>query len=73
MEQKCEIANAEQERLAQEIGDNRKASEKLADTLRAVLEETDIRIAELKKEHEDPFWNCDHKGRMPDHPDYEKE
>ena len=30
-------------------------------------------IQELKKEHEDPFWNCDHKGRMPDHPDYEKE
>ena len=50
MEQKCEIANAEQERLAVEIGDNKKASEKLADTLRAVLEETDIRIAELKKD-----------------------
>jgi len=30
-------------------------------------------IAELKKEHEDPYWDCDHKGRKPDHPDYEKE
>lgn len=50
MEQKCEISNLEQERLVQEASDNKKASEKLADTLRAVLEETDIRTAELKKE-----------------------
>ena len=50
MEQKCEVANLEQERLVQEISDSKSTSEKLADTLRAVLEETDIRIAELKKE-----------------------
>ena len=30
-------------------------------------------LRELKKEHEDPYWNCDHEGRFPDHPDYEKE
>ena len=48
--QKCEIASAEQERLTREAEDHRKTSEKLADTLRAVLEETDIRIAEMKKD-----------------------
>mmetsp|Transcript_20950 Transcript_20950/g.64475 ORF Transcript_20950/g.64475 Transcript_20950/m.64475 type:complete len:273 (-) Transcript_20950:50-868(-) len=48
--QKCEIANVEQERLTQTSRDNKMTSEKLADTLRAVLEETDIRLAELKKE-----------------------
>ena len=48
--QKCEIATVEQERLALVVGDHRKTSEKLADTLRAVLEETDIRIAEMKKD-----------------------
>tara|TARA_R100001510_G_C7626062_1_gene185897 strand:+ start:705 stop:860 length:156 start_codon:yes stop_codon:yes gene_type:complete len=30
-------------------------------------------IAELKKEHEDPYWDCDHKGRKPNDPDYEKD
>ncbi|CAN0557854.1 unnamed protein product, partial [Laminaria digitata] len=32
------------------LEDTRKSSEKLIDTLKAVLEETDIRIADLKKE-----------------------
>jgi len=50
MEQKCEIANAELEQLQRENDETKKSSEKLVDTLRAVLEETDIRIAELKKD-----------------------
>merc|ERR1712185_487372 len=50
MEQKCEIANAELEQLQRENDETKKSSEKLIDTLRAVLEETDIRIAELKKD-----------------------
>lgn len=50
MEQKCDISSVEQERLGQLIGENKKASEKLAETLRAVLEETDVRIAEMKKD-----------------------
>lgn len=36
--------------LALKLEDTRKSSEKLIDTLKAVLEETDIRIADLKKE-----------------------
>lgn len=36
--------------LAPKLEDTRKSSEKLIDTLKAVLEETDIRIADLKKE-----------------------
>jgi len=42
------------------------------DRQRELEEECDY-IAELKKEHEDPYWDCDHKGRKPDHPDYEKD
>ncbi|KAJ1450695.1 hypothetical protein M885DRAFT_555477 [Pelagophyceae sp. CCMP2097] len=50
MEQKCEIATLEHDRLVQDASDGRRASERLADTLRAVLEETDLRISELKKD-----------------------
>ena len=50
IEQKCEIAIKEQERVSQQSGEHRKAAETLADTLRTVLEETDIRISELKKD-----------------------
>lgn len=50
MEQKIEIASTEFEHVQKDIQDTKKSSERLIDTLRAVLEETDIRIAELKKE-----------------------
>jgi len=50
IEHKCEIAIREQERVNQQSGEHRKASETLADTLRTVLEETDTRISELKKD-----------------------
>lgn len=36
--------------LGRQLEDTKKNSEKLIDTLKAVLEETDIRIADLKKE-----------------------
>eukprot|EP01038_Epipyxis_sp_PR26KG_P010566 gene10566-14192_t len=50
MDQKCEIANVIHEDLLTEIESNRKSSEKMIDTLRAVLEETEIRIGELKRD-----------------------
>lgn len=50
IDQKNNIANSELEELQKEIEETKKTSEKLVDTLRAVLEETDIRIAELKKD-----------------------
>lgn len=49
-DQKYEIANVVHEDLLQEIDNNRKSSEKMIDTLRAVLEETEIRIGELKRD-----------------------
>ena len=49
-EQKLEISTAELEEVQKEIDETKKSSERLIDTLRAVLEETDIRIAELKKD-----------------------
>lgn len=49
-DQKCEIANVVHEDLLAEIESNRKSSEKMIDTLRAVLEETEIRIGELKRD-----------------------
>ena len=36
--------------VSQQSGEHRKAAETLADTLRTVLEETDIRISELNKD-----------------------
>ena len=50
VEQKCEIANIVHEDLLAEIETHRKNSEKMIDTLRAVLEETEIRIGELKRD-----------------------
>lgn len=49
-EQKLEIANIVHEDLIAEIETHRKNSEKMIDTLRAVLEETEIRIGELKRD-----------------------
>lgn len=49
-EQKVEVANAIHEELLTEIESNRRNAEKMIDTLRAVLEETEIRIGELKRE-----------------------
>lgn len=50
IEQKCEIANSEYELMQQELKEDKKRAERIANTLRAVLEETDIRISELKKD-----------------------
>jgi len=50
LDQKYEIANAILEQKQKDMEGEKKNSEKLIDTLKAVLEETDIRIAELKKD-----------------------
>lgn len=50
LEQKNEIANIVHEDLQAETEMTRKNSEKMVDTLRAVLEETEIRIGELKRD-----------------------
>ena len=50
IEQKCEIANAQLDQQKKEMEETKKSSERLVDTLKAVLEETDIRIGELKKD-----------------------
>jgi chromosome segregation ATPase len=50
IEQKLDIVSTELEEVTKDRAESKVASEKLIDTLRAVLEETDIRIAELKKE-----------------------
>lgn len=49
-DQKYDIANLVHEDLQTEIDNHRKGSEKMIDTLRAVLEETEIRIGELKRD-----------------------
>jgi len=49
-DQKYDIANLVHEDLLHEIESNKKNSEKMIDTLRAVLEETEIRIGELKRD-----------------------
>ncbi len=49
-EQKYDIANIIHDDLLQEIENHRKNSEKMIDTLRSVLEETEIRINELKRD-----------------------
>lgn len=50
MEQKNDICSTELEEAQKELEETKRTSERLIDTLRAVLEETDIRIAELKKD-----------------------
>ena len=50
IDQRIEIANVINEDLQSEIEQNTKSSEKMIDTLRAVLEETEIRISELKRD-----------------------
>ena len=50
IDQRIEIANEINEDLQSEIEQNTKSSEKMIDTLRAVLEETEIRISELKRD-----------------------
>jgi hypothetical protein len=49
-QQKLEIANAEGEAIQREISDAKAKSEKLIDTLKSVIEETDIRVSDLKKD-----------------------
>ena len=48
--QKLEIASIVNEDLQHEIDSSAKNNEKMIDTLRAVLEETEIRIGELKRD-----------------------
>ncbi|KAF0700365.1 Aste57867_9115 [Aphanomyces stellatus] len=48
IEQKNDISSAELEEAQKEVEETKRTSERLIDTLRAVLEETDIRISELK-------------------------
>jgi DNA repair exonuclease SbcCD ATPase subunit len=50
MDQKNDICSTELEAAQKELEETKRTSERLVDTLRAVLEETDIRIAELKKD-----------------------
>jgi len=48
--QKVEVANAMLDAKHKETDESKKGGERLVDTLRAVLEETDLRISELKKD-----------------------
>lgn len=48
--QKNDICSTELETAQKELEETKRSSERLIDTLRAVLEETDIRTAELKKD-----------------------
>ena len=48
--QKVEVSTAELGAKQKAMDDERKAAEKLVDTLKAVLEETETRITELKKD-----------------------
>jgi hypothetical protein len=48
--QKCDVAGEHLECRKREMEDSKKSAEKLADTLKAVLEETETRISELKKD-----------------------
>lgn len=50
VQQKYTIANAIQDHVNDDISSKRVSSEKLVDTLRAVLEETELRIEDLKRE-----------------------
>eukprot|EP00753_Platysulcus_tardus_P017811 PLAT6548.1.p2 GENE.PLAT6548.1~~PLAT6548.1.p2 ORF type:complete len:360 (+),score=181.15 PLAT6548.1:51-1082(+) len=50
IDQKNEMCNAELEDVQNELEETKVESDKLIDTLKAVLEETDVRIAEMKKD-----------------------
>ncbi|GMH72400.1 hypothetical protein TL16_g05906 [Triparma laevis f. inornata] len=50
IDQKLEIVQSELDEVTKDRNDSKITSEKLIDTLRAVLEETDLRISELKKD-----------------------
>jgi hypothetical protein len=50
IDQKVDIAQNELDAVAAEVADTKRSSERLIDTLRAVLESADTRIAELKKD-----------------------
>ncbi|XP_064611526.1 coiled-coil domain-containing protein 113-like [Liolophura sinensis] len=49
-EQKCDIAQREIEELREEIDTLKEESEKVLDTYKAIMEEADLRLAEIKKE-----------------------
>lgn len=49
-EQKLDVVNSELDHINSVTDETRKSSEKIIDTLKAVIEETDMRIAELRKE-----------------------
>eukprot|EP00945_MAST-04E_sp_MAST-4E-sp1_P001955 g1955.t1 len=49
-QQKLDIANSEGEAIQKEINETKAKSEKLIDTLKSVIEETDIRVSDLKKD-----------------------
>eukprot|EP00937_MAST-01D_sp_MAST-1D-sp2_P002263 g2263.t1 len=50
VEQKLEIVQNERDHVEKELKETKRSSERLVDTLKAVLESTDTRIAELKKD-----------------------
>ena len=49
-QQKLDIANSEAEAIQKEINETKGNGEKLVDTLKSVIEETDMRVADLKKD-----------------------
>lgn len=49
-DQKLDVVNSELDHINNVTDETRKSSEKIIDTLKAVIEETDMRIAELRKE-----------------------
>ena len=50
LEHKLEIAQSERDHVEKELRETKRSSERLIDTLKAVLESTDTRVAELKKD-----------------------
>lgn len=50
IEQKCEVSAVQMDAMTAETENLKRYSDKLVDTLKAVLEETDLRIGELKKD-----------------------
>eukprot|EP00750_Incisomonas_marina_P018583 INCI3026.1.p1 GENE.INCI3026.1~~INCI3026.1.p1 ORF type:complete len:314 (-),score=91.76 INCI3026.1:585-1526(-) len=49
-DQKLDVVNSELDHINSVTEETRKSSEKIIDTLKAVIEETDLRISELRKE-----------------------
>ena len=49
-DQKLDVVNSELDHINSVTDETRKSSEKIIDTLKAVIEETDMRISELRKE-----------------------